>query len=274
VSVTILLVVLTLLVSVLAGGVGALLGVGGGAFLVPFLVLAGVPFRVAVGTSLIMIIATSSAVATGNVGRGLINLRLGMALEVATAAGGLAGGLTAQLLSTSTLQTLFALVAATMGVIMLLRLGQREAVLDDAEDPGRLGGRFRDEVRGRIQTYQVHRMPVALAASLVAGNISGLLGIGGGIVKVPVLVTWCGVPMRAAAATSSFMLGVTATASAVIYYAHGEVVPALAAAAVLGVQVGTRAGLFIGGRADVKWLRLLMIVMLFVFAVLMFVRTR
>jgi len=118
VSVTIVLVVLTLLVSVLAGGVGALLGVGGGAFLVPFLVLAGVPFRVAVGTSLIMIIATSSAVATGNVGRGLINLRLGMALEVATAAGGLAGGLTAQLLSTSTLQTLFAVVAATTVAVL------------------------------------------------------------------------------------------------------------------------------------------------------------
>ncbi len=272
--VTIVLVILTLLVSVLAGGVGALLGVGGGAFLVPFLVLVGVPFRVAVGTSLIMIIATSSAVATGNVGRGLINLRLGMALEVATALGGLAGGLTAQLLSTSTLQTLFAVVAATMGVIMLLRLGQHEAALSGAEDPGRLGGRFRDELHGRVQTYQVHRMPVALAASLVAGNISGLLGIGGGIVKVPVLVTWCGVPMRAAAATSSFMLGVTATSSALIYYAHGEVVPALAAAAVLGVQVGTRAGLSIGGRTDAKWLRLLMIVMLFVFAVLMFVRAR
>jgi uncharacterized protein len=274
VAVTLTLVVLTLLVSVLAGGVGALLGVGGGAFLVPFLVLAGVPFRVAVGTSLIMIIATSSAVATGNVGRGLINLRLGMALEVATAIGGLAGGLTAQLLSTSTLQTIFAVVAATIGLIMLLRLGQREVVCGAGEDPGRLGGRFRDEVHGRDQTYRVHRVPVAMAASLVAGNISGLLGIGGGIVKVPVLVTWCGVPMRAAAATSSFMLGVTATSSAVIYYAHGEVVPALAAAAVLGVQVGTRAGLAIGGRTDAKWLRVLMIAMLFVFAVLMFVRGR
>jgi uncharacterized membrane protein YfcA len=186
----------------------------------------------------------------------------------------LAGGLTAHWLSTSTLQTLFAAVAATIGVIMLLRLGQHEAVLGDAEDPGRLGGRFRDEVRGRIQTYRIRRMPVALVASVVAGNISGLLGIGGGIVKVPVLVTWCGVPMRAAAATSSFMLGVTATSSAVIYYARGEVVPALAAAAVLGVQVGTRAGLVIGGRTDTKWLRLLMIAMLFVFAALMFVRAR
>ena len=268
------LVILTLVVSTFAGGVGALLGVGGGAFMVPFLVLVGVPFRVAVGTSLVMIIATSSAVATGNVGRGLINLRLGMLLEVATAAGGLAGGLTAQMLSTSTLQTVFAVVAVTIGVIMLLNLGKHEAVIDAAGDPGRVGGRFRDEASGRIQGYRVRRMPVALAASLVAGNVSGLLGIGGGIVKVPVLVTWCGVPMRAAAATSSFMLGVTATSSAVIYYAHGEVVPALAATAVLGVQVGTRFGLSIGARAEVRWLRLLMIALLFVFAGLMFVRAR
>ena len=72
------------------------------------------------------------------------------------------------------------------------------------------------------------------------------------MLKVPMLVTYCGVPMRAAAATSSFMLGVTAASSVVIYYAHGDVVPALAAAAVLGAQVGTRAGLFVGARADVK----------------------
>jgi uncharacterized protein len=274
VTITTPLVVLTLLVSLFAGGVGALLGVGGGAFLVPFLVLIGVPFRVAVGTSLIMIIATSSAVATGNVGRGLINLRLGMALEVATAAGGLAGGLTAQMLSTSALQTIFAVVASTIGIIMLLRLGQHEPVFSEEADPGMLGARFRDEVHGGVRTYRVHRIPAAVAASLVAGNISGLLGIGGGIVKVPVLVTWCGVPMRAAAATSSFMLGVTASSSAVIYYAHGEVVPALAAAAVLGVQVGTRAGLLVGGRVNAKWLRLLMVAMLFVFAALMFVRAR
>ena len=108
--VTTSLISLTFLVSVFAGGTGAMLGVGGGSFLVPILVLAGLPFRVAVATSLIMIIATSSAVAVDSVGRGSINLRLGMLLEVATSIGGLAGGLTALVLSTSTLQFLFAAV--------------------------------------------------------------------------------------------------------------------------------------------------------------------
>jgi uncharacterized protein len=274
VVVTPTLVILTLIVSVFAGGTGAMLGVGGGSFLVPILVLAGLPFRVAVATSLVMIIATSSAVAVDSVGRGSINLRLGMLLEVATAAGGLAGGLTALVLSTSTLQFLFAAVLLAIAAMMILRLGQHEGVLDETGDPGRLGGRFHDEARGRIHTYRVHRMPLALAAALVAGNISGLLGIGGGMLKVPMLVTYCGVPMRAAAATSSFMLGVTAASSVVIYYAHGDVVPALAAAAVLGAQVGTRAGLFVGARADGKWLRIVMIAMLFILAGLMLVSAR
>ena len=268
------LVILSLLVSAVAGGVGAMLGIGGGIFLVPFLVFAGLPFRVAVGTSLVTIIATSSAVSAGTAGRGLINLRLGMLLEVATTVGGLAGGLTAQLLSTSALQTLFGITSAGIGLIMLMRLGDRERITAAEENPGRLGGRFVDASSGRVQTYRVRRLPVALAASLVAGNISGLLGIGGGIVKVPVLVTWCGVPMRPAAATSAFMLGVTATSSAVIYYAHGDIVPVLAAAAVLGVQLGSRVGLRIGARTEARWLRLLMTIVLFLFAALMLVRAR
>ena len=88
--------------------------------------------------------------------------------------------------------------------------------------------------RDRPSTYAVRRLPLSLFASFLAGNLSTLLGVGGGVVNVPVLVTWSGVPMRVAAATSAFMIGVTATSGAVIYYGHGEMIPALAAAAVLG----------------------------------------
>ncbi len=94
-------------------------------------------------------------------------------------------------------------------------------------------------------TYRVKRLPAALAASFVAGNVSSLLGIGGGIIKVPVLNAWCGTPLRAAAATSAFMIGVTATAGAVIYYGHGQLIPVLAAAAVLGVQLGSSVGMLL-----------------------------
>ncbi len=98
----------------------------------------------------------------------------------------------------------------------------------------------------------------ALAVSLAGGSVSGLLGIGGGILQVPALNAWCGVPLRAAAATSAVMIGVTAVASAPIYYARGDVVPPLAAAAVIGVLMGSRFGFWFGERARARWLKLLM----------------
>ena len=107
-------------------------------------------------------------------------------------------------------------------------------------------------------TYQVRRMPLAIGASFVAGNLSSLLGIGGGVVKVPVLNAWCGVPMRAAAATSALMIGVTATGGAIIYFGHGDLDLLLAAPAILGVQLGSRLGMRFTERASARWLKLLM----------------
>jgi uncharacterized membrane protein YfcA len=218
------------------------------------------------------VIATSSSVSAGRAGKQLINLRLGMLLEVVTAAGSLMGGLTAQLLAQSTLQRLFGLVTIVVAAIMLTRLRKRNVILDPSADPGVLGGRFYEEESGATVTYRVKRLPMALAASFVAGNVSSLLGIGGGIIKVPVLNAWCGVPLRAAAATSAFMIGVTATAGAVIYYGRGQIVPVLAAAAVLGVQVGSWGGMRFGQRASALWLKLLMAGVLIIVSGLMFVR--
>jgi uncharacterized membrane protein YfcA len=261
-AVTPLLVCITLALGTAAGLLGTLLGLGGGVFLVPFLVLVlGIPFHVAAAVSLTTVIATSSAVSAAAAGKRLINLRLGMVLEVATAAGGLAGGLTAYMLSARTLQILFALVTGVIGVVTLARLSDAEAASED--DPGALGGCYRDECLRQTVTYRVRRLPLALVASIVAGNISTLLGVGGGIVKVPVLNAWCGVPMRAAAATSAFMIGVTATSGAVIYYGRGDVIPELAAAAVIGVQIGSAGGLRLGARLRPRALRILMAIVLF-----------
>ena len=247
----------------LAGALGALLGIGGGVFLVPFLVLVlGLPFQTAVGISLMSVIATSTAVSAGTAGRQLINLRLGMLLEVATAAGGLVGGLTARYVAEGTLRGLFGVVTAAIAVVMVLRLDRRNVILDPSIDPGRLGGRFRDADSGRDVVYRVRRLPVGMMVSFVAGNLSSLLGIGGGILKVPALTAWCGVPMRAAAATSAFMIGVTAVAAAPLYYAHGHVIPHVAAAAVVGVLAGSRAGLQFSERTSTRWLKLLMAVVL------------
>jgi uncharacterized membrane protein YfcA len=264
----------TLGVGAVAGLMGAMLGIGGGVFLVPFLVLvAGVPFKAAAAVSLMAVIATSTSVsaAASSTGRHLINFRLGMVLEVATAAGGLLGGLTAHMLSASTLQVLFGALALVVGIAVFRRAKQEEPRTDCDGEIGRLGGRFVDE-RGFEVCYRVKRLPIGLLVSFVAGNISTLLGVGGGIIKVPVLTTWCGMPMRAAAATSAFMIGVTATSGAIIYYGHGDLIPALGAAAIIGTQAGSIAGLATSRRVKAEGLRRLLASVLVVVALLMLQR--
>jgi uncharacterized membrane protein YfcA len=247
----------------IAGGLGALLGIGGGVFLVPFLNIGlGFPLDLASGISLMTVIATSSVVSTNAAGRLLMNLRLGMLLQVPATAGALIAGIAVSQLPRETLYVAFAGVTAAIAVITLSRLERRNVILDSSVDPGWFGGRFYEEESGREVLYRTGRVPLAMAVSLTAGTISGLLGLGGGILQVPALNAWCGVPMRAAAATSSVMIGVTAAASAPIYYARGDISPPLAAAAVLGVLVGSRAGLWFSGRAKAKWLKLLMAIML------------
>ena len=273
-AVTPALALIIFVAGIVSGGLGALLGLGGGIFLVPFLNLAlKFPFQAAAAISLTTVIATSSSVSAGRAGKQLINIRLGMLLEVATAAGSLLGAATAMFLAPSTVQRLFGGATIAVALVMLTRL-QRRNVLDASTDPGVLGGRFFDDESGRDVAYRVKRIPFALGASFVAGNLSSLLGIGGGFIKVPVLNAWCGVPMRAAAATSAFMIGVTATSGAVIYYGQGQLEPALAAVAVIGVQIGSWGGMRFGQKAPVKWLKVLMAAVLVIISVLMFARSR
>jgi uncharacterized protein len=255
-----------------AGWLGSLLGIGGGVFLVPLLNAGlGFDFRVAAATGLMTVIATSSAVSANTAGRNLINLRLGMVLEVASALGGLIAGYTVERLTKHTLSLLFAVVTASIAALMVSRLDKRNVLSADA-DPGPLGGRFHDADSGQEITYRVKRLPLGMLASLLAGAVSGTLGIGGGILKVPILNAWCGVPMRAAAATSALMIGVTAAASAPQYYARGDINPPIAAAAVLGVMLGSRFGLWFSARTRVKRLKLLMAIVLGAVSLLYFRR--
>jgi uncharacterized membrane protein YfcA len=247
------------------GLVGSLLGLGGGVFLVPLLALAmGVPIRAAIAASLISVIATASASATVNLSRGLVNLRLGLVLEVATSLGGLAGGLTAAHLSQRQLFATFAATMTLMGVLMAARSGRRNVIPDTSVDPGRLGGRILEG--GTLYVYRVRRLPIGLLASLLAGAISGLLGLGGGIVKVPVLNTFCGIPIRVAAATSTLMIGVTAAASAFLYFARGDVILHLTAAVALGALPASLLGARLSERVPTRFLKLLMTAVLLVVA--------
>ncbi len=246
-----------ILTGAVTGLAGALLGLGGGVFLVPLLTLGlGVPIRVAVATSLLSVIATASASATVHLRRGLVNLRLGLVLEVATALGGLLGGLTSQLVSQRQIFLLFAATLCAMSVVMAGRSGRRNVIPDDGGEAGRLGGRVRE---GDVDyLYRFKRLPLGLCAALGAGAISGLLGLGGGIIKVPVLSAFCGIPIKVAAATSTFMLGVTAAASALVYYGHGDVDTRLAAAVCVGALPASLAGARLSGRVEARALKLLL----------------
>ena len=258
-----------------AGGLGAVLGIGGGVILVPLLVLGfGVPMHLAVATSLLSVIATSSAVATTNVEIGTANMRLGMTLELATAAGAIAGGLAAGALTAGVLEALFALLLAPTAVLMWR--GRSADTAPDATAPvpdiGGLGGHYVDPADGRTVAYTVRNLGSGLGVSFAAGGVSGLLGIGGGVFKVPALHLLCGVPMKASAATSNFMIGVTAAASAFLYYGRGQVEPALTAAIVLGVLVGARAGTALNARVSGPFVRRLFALLLVAVAVQMLIR--
>lgn len=252
---------LLVLTGAATGLVGAMLGLGGGVFLVPLLTLGlGVPIRAAIATSLLSVIATASASATVNLNRGLVNMRLGLVLEVATAVGGLLGGVTAQLVSPRQLFLLFALTLSAMSLVMAGRTRRRNVIPDTGENPGRLGGRIQEGDTAYI--YRVKRLPVGLVASLVAGAISGLLGLGGGIIKVPVLSSFCGIPIKVSAATSTFMIGVTAAASAFIYYGRGDVHLPLAAAVCLGALPASLLGAKLSHQVEARSLKILMAVVL------------
>ncbi len=269
-----LTIVVCMAAGAVAGSLGALLGIGGGVFLVPLLnVGLGLPLKTAAGISLMTVIATSNIVATSPAARRVLNLRLGMLLQIAAVAGGLGGALVVQRLSVETLGLIFAAVTAAIAAVMLTRLDRRNVILDSSIDPGALGGRFYEDESGREVVYRVRRLPAALGVSLGAGVVSGLLGIGGGILQVPALNAWCGVPLRAAAATTAAMIGVTALGSAPIYYARGHVTAPLAAAAVLGVLAGSQVGMRLSESARARGLKLLMATVLAGVALIYFYRS-
>jgi uncharacterized membrane protein YfcA len=236
---------------VAAGLLGSLLGLGGGILIIPILVLVlKVPMHHAVATSLLCVIATSSAAASRNVRRGIANVRLGMTLEVATVLGALIGSTVAGQLSEKTLMITFACALFAMSPAMAKGIedeGAEESDGDAVPDTRprffrAFDGAYFDAASESDVEYRVRRFPLAVGVSSFAGVLSGLLGIGGGVVKVPILTMFCDVPMKAAAATSNFMIGVTACASAFAYYGRGEISPVITAASVIGVFAGSRIG--------------------------------
>ncbi len=242
--------IMLLAMGVFVGLLGSALGVGGGIFMVPFLVLVlKIPIHQAVAASLAAIIATSSAVAAVNVERGLANIRLGITLEVTTAAGSIAGALVSSRLDAGSVQLMFALMLFPASVLMFMKGRHSLKKPVSAAAPGAGGSSsfdsaFFDPALAAHTSYGVRNIAPASLVSFVAGSLSGLLGIGGGIVQVPVMNLMCGVPMKAAAATSNFIIGVSAAASAYVYFRRGLMPLEVTAVTVLGVLIGSFLGMY------------------------------
>lgn len=249
---------------VAAGVFGSLLGLGGGVLIVPLLTLGfGLDLREAIGVSLVCVIVTSSASAGVYLRRHVANLRLGMTLELATALGALVGGLVAFAVSDRVLAALFATLLVYVSVSMARRR-EPEAVLGDPSSDDSPDATTDPPMLDRLAGpgYRVRNLGRGLAGSVVAGVTSALLGVGGGLVKVPVMHLVMGVPLRVATATSNLMIGVTASAGAIIYLLRGEIDPYVAGPTALGVFVGASIGSRAAHRVRLDLLRGLFMVVL------------
>jgi uncharacterized membrane protein YfcA len=262
-----------------AGLFGSLLGLGGGILIVPLLTLGvlgfSLPIRDAVGVSLVCVIVTSGASAGVYLQRHVANLRLGMLLELFTATGALVGGLIAFLIPDRLLAGVFALLLVYTGVSMLRARGATPtpdvAFVDEddgTDEPAPVAdASLAERVSG--PGYRVREIPRGVVGATGAGVVSALLGIGGGLIKVPVMHLLMGVPLRIATATSNLMIGITASASAIIYLLRGGIDPYIAGPTALGVFIGASVGSRTIDRFDVRILRVLFTLVLLYTAVAM-----
>jgi len=281
-------------VGCVAGFIGSMLGIGGGAFLVPlFSVVLGIPLKVAIATSLVAVVATAAAGANVYLRQGLADVRLAMLLEIPTVIGAIAGGLLASALDADVLSLIFVALAFYTAWNMVRRHGggkgdrvkpERDGdpelaaadsgIKQNAEGPedARWLREYYDAKEGKVVRYRVERLGFGLTVSVLGGVASGLLGIGGGIIKVPVMNLAMHVPMRVAVATSNFMVGITAAASAMVYLAGGFVDPFIAATAALAVLVGANMGARTASRVDQRLLSRIFALVLVVLALQMLYR--
>lgn len=262
-----------LAISIVAGFLGSLLGLGGGTLIVPALtLLLGVDIRFAIGAAIVAVIATSSGAAAAYVRERMTNLRVAMVLEIATTAGAITGAVISGLIPVQALYVIFGLVLAVSALSMLRHRAEAHVApvpADRLSDRLALHGQFHDAARGEVVDYRVTRAPLGLGIMYVAGATSGLLGVGGGSFKVPAMDLAMRLPIKVSTATSNFMIGVTAAASAAVYFGRGDINPTVAAPVAAGVLVGAMAGARVLPRVSSSALRAVFVVVLGVVAVQM-----
>lgn len=266
-------------VSVFVGVITSMLGIGEGVLLVPFLTLAaGIPIQIAIATSLVSTIANSSAASMTYVKDCRLNLRLALWFAITATAGAIIGAQIAAQINRTLLTEVFAAALVATAVVMFLRRKEVDAVqstgLRDAQyDRFQLGGSYTNATGEHLVTYQVRNPLLGLLSGFVAGNASGLLGIGGGIINVPVMTLGMRVPIKVATGTSALIIGLTTAVGAIIYYANGFVQPLLAAIVLEAVFLGALIGPRLQGKIRNEALTASFAVVLVILASLMLLRS-
>ncbi len=255
-----------------AGILGSLFGLGGGVIFVPVLMIVfGLAPTEAVAISLIGIIAGSVGASTVFVGKGLSNIRLGLLLEITTATGAIIGAVVATYLQDWVLVLIFAAIMFYSGFRMIVN---PEKVIEPGEgsDSWRCF-RYNDEAMGESISYEIQNVKGGMAICTFAGMASSMTGVGGGAIKVPLMNLYMHVPMKAASATSSYMIGITAFSGAITYFFAGEVLLEYAAGVAIGAFIGSVLGTHFARRLNAKHLRKYFSVVLFFMATLVLLQT-
>lgn len=266
-----LLYVAIFLFGIFAGGLGASLGLGGGVLMILFFTLViNIPIHKAVALSLLAVIASSSMAGSVYVHDRMTNIRLAMILETCTVTGAVLGAFFALAMPARIVEGILAAVLL-YAAIMSFREPTAEPLIS-REDKLRIGGECYDEAKKATVRYTVYRLKIGLFASLLAGAVSGIVGIGGGIIKVPIMNLIMKIPIKASAATSNFMVGVTAAASAVVYFTEGMVDLQMCVPTVMGIMIGALVGTRLLSQAQSPYIRKMLALTLFFFSLVLFMK--
>ena len=266
---------ITFALSIGAGFLGSLLGLGGGIIIVPALtLLLHIDIRYAIGASIVSVIATSSGAAAAYVREHMSNLRVAMLLEVGTTTGAISGAYLAGRIGGRWLFIVFGAMMGYSAVEMFRHRHREGAPVPPSKWADRLSlhGSYFDQQAQRQIDYRVTRPGPGLVLMYIAGCVSGLLGIGSGALKVPAMDLAMRLPIKVSTATSNFMIGVTAAASAGVYFGRGDIDPFIAAPVAAGVLIGATGGSLLLGRLQARWIRLVFVVVLLWISVQMLVK--
>jgi uncharacterized protein len=266
-------------VSAGASAFGGMLGMASGIFIVPLLTMFGhIEIHQAIGASIVSVIACSCGSAAPFLQSRYTNIRLAIVLEVATTLGALTGVLLAGIIPVPFLFFLFAVILFVSAQQMLAKRGNRFRQSEDADSSLwatklRLHSSYPDSLVGSEASYNVHRLPAGMAFMYGAGMISALLGIGSGVLKIPAMDTALRLPIKVSSATSNFMIGVTAAASAGAYFVRGNIVSTLAGPVAVGSILGAILGARILMRVSNERLRVLFVIVLVALGIQMLLKS-